>query len=662
MRFLWLAPFWLAMVLYGRAVGLPFYSDDIEFYTYLATIQPLDILTRADANGMYFRPVPMLFYYLLPASSVLWHAILLGTHLVNVALVGAVVRALGVGRGSAVLAMSFFAVFPFSVQAVLWVLSWGHVLSTTALLLTSYATLKRLKGHTRWRWVAIGAGCIAPFTHENGILAVVLVVWIGVCAVLARGARWQAVARSLASVVVLVGAVAGFYWLYRAGLVNTRVALGDDLPLRLWQGGAYFVQGLTMPLQALGGLVDGAPATQAWLGAGVFFALAGLLLLRPQALETPYQRLQRIGRKVDIADTPLVQFLQHATQAGRTRRGVVLGVLGAWGVCALPTMIALPSRYNMLYDERLLYVTTPAVAIIWGVLLAHVALRPMVRGVLASVGVVMLLSIAQIYVSYTAFMGDGWVQFFRIADSLPAETRGVVLNMPRLIEHPQHVLPLMRPNAQMMQHDFSLRDIVWTNTRQDTPYWQGISVPEVLQFAPFPFPLDVWRNYIGYGTFADRAGITQALSQADALVDFQVINQHYAVRLLGQRIASEQDALATFGGRVQLLNIQDAQTPEGWRIAITWRVTEPPSGAWVAFVHGLCGETLLAQEDSAPMAGWHPFEAWQAGETWTEYRLLDTPRPDSACRAVRVGVYDTNVGLPIQTETGDNSVIKLILD
>lgn len=659
-RMAWLLPFLLAVALYGRAVGLPFYSDDIEFYPYLAQITPLEIFTRADANGMYFRPVPMFFYYVLPPDSALWHMLLLATHLLNVALVGALARVLGVGKGAAVLAMSAFALFPFNVQAVLWVLSWGHVLSTCALLLAVYATLAALRGRSHWRWVAVAAGCLAPFTHENGILAVVLMGGVSMGAAVGLwGMRWRHAIAKLVGMLSPVAAVAAGYWVYRASLVSTRVSVGDDLLERLWRGGAYFVQGITLPVQVL--FSETTTATQAWLGAGAFFAVAGALLLRPQALETPYKRLQKIGREINIADTLLVQFLTHATHAARTRRRVALGALLAWGVCALPTVIALPSSYNMLYDERLLYVSAPTVAIFWGVLLMTLK-RPLLRWGVAGVWLLLLWQVAQVYVGYTVFMGDGWAQFFRLAASLPDDTRGVVVNMPRLIEHPHHVLPLMRPNAQMMQHDFSLRDILWTNTRRELAGWQGLNVPEALQFADFAFPLDVWRDYIGYGTFATRADVPLALREADALAVFDVAHGRYDVRLLGQRADSDAPPLAVFSEQIALLAVEEVQTAVGWRVALTWRAIAPSDAPLVAFVHGLCGEALLAQDDSLPLGGWHPFSAWAAGETWTEYRTLTVAAPDAACRALRVGVYDARSGQPLIGEGGERAVIKRTFD
>ncbi len=660
MRLFWLVPFLLAVALYGRAVGLPFYSDDIEFYPYLASITPLEVFTQADANGMYFRPVPMLFYHTLPADSTLWHMLVLATHLLNVALVGALTRALGLGKGAAVLAMCAFALFPFSAQAVLWVLSWGHVLSTSALLVTVYATLAALRGRARWRWAAVAAGCLAPFTHENGVLAVVLAGGVGMGAAVGLwGMGWRRAARALVGLLLPMGAVAAIYWVYRAGLVTTRVSLGDDLLARLWQGGAYFVQGLTLPLQFL--FSQTTTATHAWLGAGAFFAVAGMLLLRPQTFETPYRRLQRLGRKVDIADTLLMQFLQHATQAARTRRRVALGALLAWGVCALPTVIALPSHYNLLYDERLLYVSAPAVAVFWGALLTTLK-RPLLRWSVAGAWLLLLWHVAQLYVGYTTFMGDGWRQFFRLAASLPDDTRGVVINLPRFIEHPHHLLPLTRPNAQMMQHDFTLRDILWTNTRRELAGWQGLNVPEALQFAAFPFPLDVWRNYIGYGAFATRADVPSALVEADALVAFAVRDGRYDVRLLGRRANGDTSALAVFGEHIALLAVEDTPTARGWQVALTWRVDAHRDLPLVAFVHGLCGDTLITQDDSAPLAGWYPFGAWAVGEAWTEYRALPTVAPDAACRALRVGVYDVRDGQPLLTSDGAAAVIKRSFD
>jgi hypothetical protein len=602
-------PLLATMALYSGVLRLPFYSDDIEFYTYLATITPQEIITRADANGLYWRPVPQALYYVLPRHALTWHFIVLMTHLVAVALTGAVARRLGMGWLGAGAAMAFYGLFPFHVQSVAWVLSWGHVLSTTLLLAAVWAWLGVLAGcRCAHRWLALGVlvGCIAPFTHENGVLAAPLLMLVTVFA-----ARRRAIPPAALAALGLVAGVSAFYWLYRGQLVAGRGLLEGDVLERLSVYFAYFLQGLSFPAQLLMNALQGDAVTRIWLGAAVFLALGGVLVWR----------------------------------AHRVWRGTGLLLLAWWVLACLPTVLALPASYNIRYDERLLTVTAPPAMLLLALL---ITLLPRLRwaALIASGGCMAL--VAGLYVQLFTLMGGGWQQMFALARQAQPDERVLVVNMPRFMEYSAPVLPMMQPNAMMMQIEFPLRDILWTNTALNLENWRGVADVAALQDQAFPFSLDVWNHYIGYGDFVTGGDLIRYIRQSDQVLRYRVENGLYVVDDVGRRSVPASLLLGYFGDTVMLTRLRE--TADGQGVTLTWSLAQPADETLVAFVHRLCGETLAAQSDQVPLGGLYGFEHWQEDETWEETRPLPAPE---GCQTYRVGVYRASDGQPLLTSQGE---------
>ncbi len=626
------------MLLYGAVVRLPFYSDDIEFYTYLATISPLEIFAKADANGLYWRPIPQLLYYVLPPHAPTWHSIVLWTHLLNVALVGALARHLRLRGWATLAAMGIMAAFPFSVQAVAWVLSWGHVLSTTMILacvlcalkatsspslfLTARSDARRLhiekgakppslygEGMRVRLLFAVVFGCLAPFTHENGILvAPVLVLFLLWKAQDTR--TWRSTLRTSIPLVLPIILVSVGYWLYRASLVRSQLIFDGDLLERIVRYLAYFAQGISFPIQVAMNALEGDSVARIWLGTGIMLLLASVLLLR-----------------------------------ARQRRYWLLAllVLAWWLGASMPTVLALPSSYNLLYDERVLYVSSPAVALFFGLIVATLWGQLRVITSLALVG--SMAVVASLYIGLFSFMGGAWNSVFAQVRQLPSDTNGLILNFPRFMEYSNTLLPQMRPNAMMMQIEFTMRDVLWTNTRAEFPNWRGVAYVEALQHDRFPFALDVWNHYIGYGDFVDNTTLGDAIRERDAVIELSVDGQYHA-QLRGVRTPASDNPTTTFGDVVAL----HAVTLENNQVSLTWEKVAPIDQPLIAFVHRLCEGDIAAQSDLPPLHPAYSLERWQVGEAWREVRELNAP---NTCTTLRVGIYWASNGQPLMTENGE---------
>jgi hypothetical protein len=616
--FLKILPLLLVMGLYASVIRLPFFSDDIEFYTYLNTIQPAEIFTRADANGLYWRPIPNLAYYFLPTDAPVWHMIILWTHLLGVAFIGGIAQRLGLNKWGQALAMAIFGVFPFAVQAVTWVLSWGHVLSTVCTLGAIWCLLQALRTQrSSWFVSTLIISGIAPFTHENGILVLIVLglfggYWAWQHQQFSR-LRW-----AMLWIVPVLGGLSAFYWLHRASMVTSRINFEGDIIERYVRFFAYFAQGLSLPFQVmLAPFATENTVMWVWLGVLSFLGACGAILWWNQRRQ------------------------KHASQ------WLLVGILVLWWLIACaPTVIALPPHYNIRYDERLLYVTAPSVALFMGLVFSQ--LRPLVR-VLVSSGVVLMMTLmAGAYLQMFSFLGGAWTAFFEQLPTISTEQRGLLINFPRFIESPRTLLPFSRPNAQMMQIEFSMRDIVWTNTRQEYPHWQGVAYLEELQAQPFPMAVDVWNHYIGWGEFG-RDKLIQRLQESDLVWRYEIVNDEYVLRRVGERHTDNMPALTNFGN-LALISV----TYDGQEVALRWRKTGEISAPLIAYVHVLCGDTIITQSDALPLNAYHSFEMWQIGEDWTEYRTLPN---DSDCRRLRVGVYQASDATSVLTANGEAWVI-----
>jgi hypothetical protein len=377
---------------------------------------------------------------------------------------------------------------------------------------------------------------------------------------------------------------------------------------------AYFAQGLSLPIQLAMNALEGDSVARIWLGTGVMLLLVAVLLLRHRE---------------------------------RWLWWLLALVLLWWLGTCMPTVLALPASYNLLYDERVLYVSSPSVALFFGLVVAALWGRLRVWVTLALI--MTMAAMAALYISLFSLMGGAWNATFAQVRALPPDTRGLVVNFPRFMEYSDTLLPQMRPNAMMMQIEFTMRDILWTNLRGEFPDWRGVAQVEALQDDAFPFALEVWKHYIGYGEFVDSTTFATAMQERDALIELTV-DGTYRAQLRGVRVAVNEPPLALFGGVVALHGVM----LDGDTVSLAWEKRGDISQPLVAFVHRLCGETIAAQSDLPPLHPAYRLAEWQVGETWREFRVLVAP---DECNVLRVGIYNANDGQPLLTVKGEAFVL-----
>ncbi len=614
----WVLPFLAAAALYTWTVRLPFFSDDVLHFRYATQVQTLNIWTKPDITGIYYRPIVNfilhvgLVYGGVPLSAPIWHMVILWNHLLNLALVGALARALRLKTGAQVVAMLVFALFPFNAQAVVWVLAWFHPLVTTAVLAFCVAGLrflnrqdakfakKRKRKEIGWIAAAWVVGGIAPFIHENGVLAVPLLGWLVLCRYGVRETRVRWKQLILVMLPPLLCTLL-YFWLRRVlfNPVGEQAALGTYL----FENMAVFAQGISFPLQFLAARLPFDGVTQAWLGFAAFVGIVCVVMVR----------------------TTHVSSLQRTVLAG----------LGWWVLASLPAALALTPIYVQL-SERLLYVAAPGVALVYGALLgsdrARHALTLRVVRVVTVLGIV-VLSLGFIVGQNRLFeaLGNGYREMsdlLREAEDVPT----LLVNMPQQVDATSYTLPLTREHAFMLHEYLPLRDFVWLNTGREFSQLGAVVYPDIL---------DTWEGYAPY--FYSSGNLSVA--QSDRVILFSLIGGQYRARLAGARVDEIEGMVADFGS-VRLLSVTFAREGDFVRVELRWRRESDAEIPYVVFAHLLCQQELISQSDGAPVGNLYEFAAWQVGESWIDYRYLDLREggtPDD-CLALRVGLYRRDDG------------------
>ncbi|MCC6905140.1 MAG: hypothetical protein IT326_04795 [Anaerolineae bacterium] len=328
-------------LLYGRSLGLPYYSDDLVQLPWLRGLRLGELWLAASPYG-YYRPLTFSIWLLigLPANPVILRVVNLLLHVLSALLCGMLV-----GRFSAedrrpvatIAVTALFAAYPFAYQAIPWVSGMFYPL-VTALCLGAVLAYLKAREMAAWRWLALSlllAG-MAPFAHENGVLASAFVVlaeaahWLDTRAERLRLSWWPLLHLAMSAAFLLL------WFSLRGGGVSTL-----NLSLTgLLENLTILLTGLIFPL---------APLVQAGLptAPGVWLLVAVIL----------------------IAFTVLLW----------KRPAVLVIGLGWFAAGIVPVLVTM--RVEWLIDApRFLYLSGAGAALLWGALLAEaIALLPRAR-------------------------------------------------------------------------------------------------------------------------------------------------------------------------------------------------------------------------------------------------------------------------------------------
>jgi hypothetical protein len=185
-------------VLYAPSLKYPFVWYDADDLLRAAKYSTLNLFTGV-ANYQYYRPLIFLLWKAIlytwgGDSAPIFHAYLIGGHFLNSVLLFALARDLTRRRSIAAATALLFAVYPFSYQAVTWVIAHqppSMILVLGGLLIYTRARLRSMNGArsgaSRWQQpAAIVCLIAAMLMHESAFVAVGLIILIEAYLVVTR--------------------------------------------------------------------------------------------------------------------------------------------------------------------------------------------------------------------------------------------------------------------------------------------------------------------------------------------------------------------------------------------------------------------------------------------------------------------------------------------
>jgi hypothetical protein len=656
----------VTLVIYGRALALPLYMDDVIFARYIDPLTLPEIFYRVDIVP-YYRPLSLVPWELLHGLTGrydrLWmHAFNLIVHAANGVLVGRLTWRIAQPRRSvavrvqapalrmAVTAGLIYLLFPFSYQAVPWAAALGHLLAAFGTLAAmnawedwlarektgSSADVAALAAPSRPRlsylgvWLGVAA---AVFSHENGAASVLLLCLL---VALHRGR-----ARAALPVLVPAFAIVAVFALVWLALPKERDALalntGD-----VAANAAYFVQGLGFPLAQFGGLLtrwSAAPGAVAAVGLSAAAVGAAAWL----ALRDPYAAAQRR----------------------------VFGLGLAWYAVAISVpAVLLPARY-VIDGPRLMLLASIGAALLWAAAIQGLSgaqpatprhgnsglrIRPLAGLALAGF---IVMSSADFLAQRTALHDT----IAPIYDRMFAQDgRSAYINLPAWLAYDQTTYALGSEGVTYMTDYIGLADLVLINTGE----WRDVMASPAQDIRD-PVPDHYWEA-LDYGSAAG-AVISSALADGGAAYALQWVGGAWrwacADRLSMEAnipspclsrswpVDSAEGEPAAFANDIALMPVAARAEGQSLAVEVGWLVSQPD--AVTTFVHLVCqGEDVpVTQADGSPLRGLLPLAAMARGDVWRERRYLDVPdaRQLSDC-AVRIGLYNPETGARIPLVDG----------
>ena len=609
----------ITAVLYSPALSLPFFFDDLDHFPYIAT-HTLPDLWQSTGGFPYYRPFPSTIwwatYHLLGQHKpLLHHALNLLLHAANGWLVGWIATRLAPPtnpqKAIGWVAASLYLAFPFSYQAVAWVGAVYHLWATFLVLAALFAHVQyQQRQQIGWLLLALGAVGLAPFAHENGLIAPVVLIGYSL---LQRAWQWW-----------MVGYVAPWgVWAWLWSLVtqnDTAASTSLNHAEAIWQNSAYFAQGFAYPFTWVGGWLRD---NWGWndLGMAVGLTLLAILLLT-------------------IATAPRLPKLVGA------------GVL-FYGLAALPALLLLDFAY-VISAPRLLLMPSVGAALVWAGAGGWVwAQRG--RWGQAAVLLLLLITLAQNgefirrHLSQHTLLGEVWWQATQLTTAAQqTQQTPVFINFPTHLTAPTTTYPLGHEGTVfMVPYIFPLRIVQVNGAMQGEPIFRAYEDTR----PAMPYFYDV----LGMGE--DWPAI---LATHQAAV---VYNTHYTaesitlvpVGEIGPTQPHETGLMRTADGQLTLLDAQFSQLDEQtWQLKLVWQATAPLPWEMTIFAHATAENgTLITQADGQAWANTLPLAQWPIGSPLTDIRTFQLPA-STAHPQVRIGLYNWQTGarLPLQAADG----------
>ncbi|NLE44243.1 MAG: hypothetical protein GX620_05945 [Chloroflexi bacterium] len=630
--------------LYGDALSLPLFSDDLVQIPWLQTISWPELWTGPSPYG-YYRPLWYSLWRMMDLvpgglSPFPLHALNLLAHFAAAWLIGILasewidVRVRG-DRSSvpAAIATVMFAVFPFSRQAVVWP---GAVynplvsaMATGAILAYDRARHARVGPHSRgvlWLMPAIILAALAPLMYEVGLLlpaAIVLVEVLG-----RHRARWPN--RSWWYALPFAAIFLGGLVLWRAmrGVGVTGFGL---VPMDLLHNAGFVLQGLIYPTAPL------AQVVAEWLGFNPEVELWAIALFT----------------------------LALAMWAGlhRSADAVLLG-LGWIALFSMPPTVSMAADWFAL-APRYLYMTAGGVALVWTAAITAWLVPLMDRisrparawlapGSLSLAALVLVPAIIYIrggmrlyrmvgdviWASATAAQTDSRSGYEDSSDS-PI----LLINLPMRITPHRRIYPLGFEGITPLPQRVAAADLVLVHTGLHDAAYSG-AAGVVAGDPPSTYDVLYWGPVLGWEELADLTRQARMVY----LVRYATDTIHL-IEAGGPIEAGLPDvSLARYESpdgaqRIALASVDVACSAQGSvELELTWHTQTAVHNDVTVSVHlaDSHGNTV-AQADGYPLLGMRPFWLWLPGERLRDLRVI--PHVPPGRYVLRVGMWEPATGI-----------------
>lgn len=584
--------------LYWRAVGLPFYSDDLLQVLWVRETPLLAFWCSVSPYGDY-RPLHFTLWKLLVLSGLLTPSVAHALNLLGHALCGALVGVLA-GRWSrrplaaSALAAALFSAFPFATDAVVWASSFSYPLAVALALggiLLGAGGDDVPRGAARYA-TSLALVALAGFAQEAGVAAGPAAFLAALLMAPRPGFRraWPYLAASVVPLAcVLYFAPAGTAYSLDVGHWGTNLGAA--------------IQAIAYPLVPI----------FSWsrrLGAAVWLLVVVGLVAAVGAL---------------------------AWSAARARQARLFALGLAWAMLwsAVPLMT---QRFDWVRDPpRVLYAGAAGVALLWtaGLTALGTSRRAAVRLALAVTVAVAALAPAAVFVYRTvglyARAGDVlWRAIGAAGEGSPV----LLVNLPGRITPPARMYPLGHEGVIPMPppSDADLLVQVHTGRPAGAAFERAAGailppLPYGVELAGPPLTVDDIRAAGRVMVTTYRADGTIGLEEAGAVVPS----------------AATFAPLARFGDALLLLSAECRRVGGRLTLTTTWRLESQAQGTPTVFAHLLDVDgRLVAQADGDPVRGLYRFVLWRQGETVRDVRVFEVAPPGNL--TVAFGVWDPSAG------------------
>lgn len=623
--------FLLVSFLYGGALSLPLFSDDLVQIPWLESISWRELWTSPSPYG-YYRP---LWYTIWRGWGELvgglrpfgLHLLNLMAHFVAACLTGLLAaRWLSPGADretrsiAAALAAAFFAVFPFSRQAVAWP---GAVYNPLVSGMAAAAVLTYDWGRGErgawWIGIALVLAGLSSLTYESGILVAPLIVGVELIGWLR--ARWETCRWWP---VVFAGLFVVTWLLWRSmrgtGVMASGLTLTD-----LGYNAAYLIQGLIFPIAPL------AQVSATWTGVD---PVLGLWLIAVPSL-----------------------LLLGWWLVRRSPDALLLGA-GWFGLFALPPVISMKADWFAL-APRFLYMTAAGVSLIWAAALTPIITLAHHRRRVA----VTMLSAAVLLIPAASFVRNG-MRLYHMAGEVIWEAaktvtdgqHALLVNLPRRITPARRLYPLGFEGITPLPMRVTADGLTYVHTGvRDAAETVAFGIVATEQ--PKSYTYDLFGRVVGW----------QEIAAAAREVETVYLTRYEAGRIhlvsagrLGDATL-EAELRASFGDHIDLLGALHTCDQAG-RVRLTtwWRARSEIDVDVSIFAHLLGqGGEMAAQADGRPLMGMMPFWLWERAEIVRDVRHF--PPVESGIYSIQLGIWEPATGTrwSVTGPSGDSVALEV---